>query len=162
MHFIQQRYSDDGDSTLSLLFKVVPMGNSENKLHWFLDTLEDEFREDKLAKETRIPAGIYKLKIRKEETPLTLKYRKRYSWFKFFIEILNVPNFKYIYLHAGITDDWTDGCVLTAMNRTRSNGKQSLVEPEAGMKKFYDAVYDYLEKGNEVTYEIRDESHLLK
>lgn len=162
MHFIQQRYSDDGDSTLSLLLKIIQMGNSDRRVHWFADILEDEFREEKLAKETRIPAGIYKLGIRKEVTPLTVKYRKRYpAWFEFFIEVLNVPNFKYIYFHSGITDDWTDGCILLALNRTRSNGKQSLVESAQGMKKFYDEVYDYLKKGNEVIYEIRNEKTLL-
>lgn len=162
MYFVQQRYSDDGDSTLSLLFKVIQMG-TDKKLHWFADVLEDEFREEKIAKETRIPAGIYKLAIREQLTPLTEKYRKRYpGWFEFFIEVLNVPNFKYIYLHSGITDDWTDGCLLLALNRTRSNGKQSLVDSPQGMKKFYDEVYQYLKEGKEVIYEIRDENHLLK
>lgn len=161
MKFIQQRYSDDGDSTLSLMFKVIAMGDADSKLHWFLDVLEDEFREEKLAKETRIPAGIYKLGIRKEVTPLTEKYRKRYLWFEYFIEVLNVPNFKYIYFHSGVTDDHTDGCLLVSLNRTRSNNQQSLVESALGMKKFYNEVYDYLKAGHEVTYEIKDENKLL-
>ena len=98
-----QRYSDNGNSTLGLLF-------IDNEFECY--TLEDEFREVKISGETRIPKGIYDRGIRNELTPLTLKYQKKYEWFEKHIEILNVPNFHSIYIHIGNFETHTAGCLL--------------------------------------------------
>ena len=81
------RYSSNSDSTLGYwLFK----GN------WIADSLEDESRVDKVSKETRLRAGVWELKIRAVESKLTVKYRNRYDWFEYFIEIIS-PDFKYTF-----------------------------------------------------------------
>ena len=54
------RYSSQKDSTLGMLFDVT----KGRKFLCF--TLEDEKRRTKVKGETRIPAGTYKLKLRKE------------------------------------------------------------------------------------------------
>lgn len=63
MDFLQQRYSDNGNSTQGLFFiKASP----PEVLHkWMAHSLEDEFRKDKVMGETRFDAGRYELKISK-------------------------------------------------------------------------------------------------
>ena len=75
-------------------------------------TLEDECREVKVKKETRIPANTYELKLR-DEGPLNERYKLRFpDIHEGLIWLQDVPNFKWIYIHCGNTDDHTDGCIL--------------------------------------------------
>ena len=160
--YILQRFSDNRESTLGLLFKkstkLVLMGYS----------LEDEFREVKIKGETRVPAGRYEIMINRAETPLTLKYRKRYSWFKFHLMLKNVPDFVGIYFHVGRNDDWTDGCITignNVNNNTITNGEIS--DSVECFRKFYLELYDILdhqfdgEYDNTAFIDIRDETKLL-
>src|SRR5688572_21621527 len=95
--YLQQRYSDNRESTLSLLFRV----NLE-KLFFIAYVLEDEARDEKVSKETRIPAGKYPIVINRADTGLTLKYRSRYpTWFKYHLMLKDVPGFTGIYIHEG-------------------------------------------------------------
>ena len=160
--YILQRFSDNRESTLGLLFKkstkLVLMGYS----------LEDEFREVKIKGETRVPAGRYEIMINRAETPLTLKYRKRYSWFKFHLMLKNVPDFVGIYFHVGRNDDWTDGCITignNVNNNTITNG--GISDSVECFRKFYLELYDILdhqfdgEYDNTAFIDIRDETKLL-
>ena len=54
------RFSSQNDSTLGLLFDVT------HGRKFLCFTLEDEARDTKVMGETRIPAGIYDLKLRTE------------------------------------------------------------------------------------------------
>ena len=54
------RFSSHSDSTLGLLFDIT----EGRKFLCF--TIEDEGRDTKIKGETRIPAGTYELKLRKE------------------------------------------------------------------------------------------------
>jgi hypothetical protein len=161
MKFVLQRFSDNRDSTLGLLFEREHDNNGE-KLVFKCYTLEDEYRKEKVKGETRIPAGTYTLGLRRQDTPLTMKYRARYyPWFKYHIEILNVPNFVGVYIHIGNYDENTDGCVLLgdgADNNTISPGM--INSSTNAFKRFYGVVAEHLEKGS-ATLEIRDEKHLL-
>lgn len=60
LHWMLQRYSDNGNSTQGLFFQ-----KTESVPLWISHALEDEFRKDKVAGETRIDAGIRELKIAK-------------------------------------------------------------------------------------------------
>lgn len=76
------------------------------------DTLEDEYREVKVKGETRIPAGVYPLKLR-EFGGFTEKYKRRFPKFHGgMIEVCNVPGFTGILIHCGNTDEDTMGCLL--------------------------------------------------
>lgn len=152
IHFILQRFADNKESTLGLLFKVGVVRPFR------CYTLEDEFRESKLTKETRIPAGIYKLVIQKIETPKTIAYRKKYPWFENHIMLENVPGFIGIYIHVGNTDDDTDGCILLgdgANNNTITQG--AISTSTESFRRFYLEVYADLKAGHTITLEIRDE-----
>jgi hypothetical protein len=78
--------------------------------HYFCDTLEDTVRPNgkKIASKTAIPAGDYKV---------IKSYSPRFK--KILPEILNVPNFTGVRIHAGNTAKDTDGCVLLGLNKTK-------------------------------------------
>ena len=141
------RYSSGKDSTQGVF---LIRGNFQS------DSLEDESRVKKEMKETRIRAGVWPLKIRKQLTPLTKKYRARYSWFEYFIEVIS-PEFTGTYLHNGTTDDHTAGCPLMGERKTlntHSNGTLFSETKESSMKRFYEEVYEDIKKG-EKDYFIR-------
>lgn len=158
MNFILQRYSDNGKSTQGLLFE-----KSDKKPIFFCHVLEDEHRDIKVAAETRIPAGFYELKIRKEDTVLTIKHRSSYgAWFKYHIEVTGIKNFTGVYVHAGNSEKHTEGCLLlndTANNNMIEVGDMS--RSTQAVKRFYDKVYQYLDEGGKAFIEIMDENKLF-
>ena len=163
MIYLLQRYSDNTKSTQGNLFLKEP------DFKWLCHTLEDESRDQKLIHETRIDAGFYELKIRKDETPLTLKHRQTYNikpfgnWFKYHIEITNLPRHTGVYFHAGNKDTHTSGCPL--LGDTIGNHmieEANLARSIQATKRFYDICYPQLDAGNRAWVEIRDEKHLLK
>lgn len=157
MNLILTRFSDNGKSTLGLLH--------HKETGKFLNyTVEDTYREVKVKGETRIPAGYYELKIRKEETPLTLKHRTSYGqWFKYHIEITGIQNFSGVYLHAGNNEDHSEGCVLTGNTQNNHHTVQgnSLVSSIDGTRRVYELVYPELEAGKKVFIQIRDEKEFF-
>lgn len=156
MNFILQRISDNGDSTMGLLY------HKETK-EFFAFTLEDEHRDQKVKGETRIPTGLYELKILKKDTPLTLKHRETYgAWFKYHIEITNVQGFSGIYIHAGNDDDHTDGCLLLGNTLTSHyvQHKNPLASSTAAVRRFYELCYPHLDKGFKAFLEVRNEGVL--
>jgi hypothetical protein len=158
MKFILQRFSDNRDSTLGVLVKVQPTDMGD-KITFQGYTLEDEYREIKRAFETRIPAGIYKIDIQQADTPLTMKYRDKYPWFKKHLEIKNVPGFVGVYLHIGNFDADSAGCILLGDNSDNNTiGPGSVSNSTACFKRFYEFVYPHLP----ITLIIKDEKELLK
>ncbi len=157
MNFILQRFSDNRDCTLGLLFE-----KKDTRMLFQSYTLEDEQREVKQSGETRIPTGFYELKVLKSDTPLTLKYRAKYPWFKHHIEVANVKGFKGVYIHIGNKDEDTDGCILLGDNADNNViGYGSVSNSTQAFMRWYSKVYDYLESNGKAFLEIRDESKLL-
>lgn len=151
-----QRYSDNKDCTQGILYELK---NGEIYLHGY--TLEDEYRTVKIAGETRIPSGRYELKLRKDATPLTMRYREKYDWFTWHIEITNVKHFTGVYIHIGNRDEHTEGCILLGDgvdNNRISEG--SISNSTVSFKRFYKDLYAYLENG-QVFLNIRNESALI-
>lgn len=97
---------------------------------YFCDTLEDTIRKEKIAGQTAIPAGTYKVK-------------KTYSpRFKTILpEILNVPNFTGVRIHSGNTAKDTDGCLLLGLNKT----KGAVINSKNAMNFFMDRTKDEFE-----------------
>lgn len=100
------RYNHDKNSTQGLLL-------IDSKPVCFV--LEDEERAVKIHGETRIPAGVYEIKKREQVTPLTKTYRDKFSFFDYHLEIQDIPNFKYVYIHIGNWPKDTEGCLLVGM-----------------------------------------------
>ena len=77
-------------------------------------TLEDVVREVKIPGETAIPAGRYNVRL-----SLSQRFQKLLP------EILTVPNFKGIRIHAGNTQADTAGCVLVGRVRAYDRVEES-------------------------------------
>jgi len=97
---------------------------------YFCDTLEDTVRKEKIAGKTAIPAGTYKVKK---------TYSPRFN--KQLPEILDVPGFTGVRIHAGNTAKDTDGCLLLGLNKT----KGSVLNSQNAMAFFMDRTKDEFE-----------------
>ena len=74
--------------------------------------IEDERRALKVKGETRVPAGTYKIELRKEGG-FHDRYTKKYPGLhRGMLHITDVPNFEYILIHTGNTDEHTAGCLI--------------------------------------------------
>ena len=101
------RFSSQADSTSGLLFENTVVGRN-----FLCYTLEDEYRVLKIKGETRIPAGTYDIKFRKKGR-LHTKYSKKHPTIhRGMLHITDVPNFEYILIHTGNTDEHTAGCLI--------------------------------------------------
>jgi len=74
-------------------------------------TVEDAYKEIKVAGLTRIPAGTYTIKLR-TVGGMTKRYSDKYSFHEGMLWLQDVPGFTYVYLHIGNTAKHTDGCIL--------------------------------------------------
>ena len=144
------RISSQKDSTSGILFDIV-----NGKRNFLCYTLEDEQRDVKVWGETRIPAGRYKLSLRKEGGFHT-RYQAKYGdMHKGMIHVNDVPGFEYILWHTGNTDENTAGCLLLGNSQT-----SNLVQKDGfvgssvnAYKKLYSKVAKQLLIGNKVTIE---------
>jgi hypothetical protein len=117
-------------------------------------SLEDQVREGaKIMGETAIPLGSYEIKFR-TVGGFDSKYKKRYGsdWHVGMLELQDVPNFKYILIHTGNTDEHTAGCLLLGeTQQDLDKGKDGFVGGSGdAYKKFYPKVRDALVSGEKV------------
>ena len=117
-------------------------------------TLEDEVRDVKVMSETAIPLGTYEIKFR-NIGGFDTKYTARYgsTFHKGMLELQDVPNFKYILIHTGNTDQHTAGCLLVGeTQQDLDKGKDGFVGGSGdAYKKMYPKVRDALINQEEVT-----------
>ena len=117
------RYSSQKDSTFGMMFLV----DKENNKEFLCYTLEDEYRQSKIYGETRIPAKQYYVELRKEGG-YNEKYKKRFADIhEGMLHITNVPNFNWILIHCGNTDDNTDGCILVGDTSQQNISKEGFI-----------------------------------
>jgi hypothetical protein len=75
-------------------------------------TLEDQYQAVKVMHETCIPEGKYNIQFRRTGG-FHEKYKKRYGNAHYgMLHLQDVPNFTYILIHAGNTDEHTSGCLI--------------------------------------------------
>jgi len=117
-------------------------------------TLEDEVRDIKVMSETAISLGEYEIKFRNIGGYDT-KYKARYgsTFHKGMLELQDVPNFKYILIHTGNTDQHTAGCLLIGeTQQDLDKGKDGFVGGSGdAYKKFYPKCRDALIAKEKVT-----------
>ena len=136
------RFSSQEDSTLGLLY-------IDGAFQCF--TIEDEFREEKVHGETRIPEGIYELGIR-AEGGFHERYKQKFRGVhKGMIEVLDVPNFKYILFHVGNFESDSAGCILFG-NSAKQNvtGSGMVLESKIAYLRVYPIIIRALQKGKKV------------
>lgn len=140
------RIKSDNDATLSTIF-------IDGRFQCF--GLEDEYREHKVAGETRIPAGEYNITLR-----TVGGFNKRYSekfpsFHRGMLWVRDVPNFEFILIHIGNTERNTAGCLLVGKNGNTS-GELTVGNSTGAYKKLYAKVIDAALAG-ELTIEYLDE-----
>ena len=146
------RFNKGEDATNGLLFDIT------NERKFLCYTLEDEDRIEKVWGETCIPEGAYEIKFRKEGGYHT-KYGKRFSDIHMgMLEVCDVPNFKYILLHCGNTDEDTAGCLLLGDTQENNNVKKNgfIGRSTAAYMRVYPDIAKALKDGEEVTITYRD------
>jgi len=157
-----ERFEFEKDSTRSRL-----------SINGILDgyAVEDEIRAVKIHGETAIPNGTYKLGVR--QSP---KFSSSFLWsesLKVLIEpkektkypkaadfvpheliwAMNVPNFEYVLIHWGNTDDNTDGCLIVGKALGVVNGQPGVIDSRNYYKKLYAKIYPIVKKqGGTITY----------
>lgn len=117
---------------------------------YFCDTIEDTVRdtnksgkfdngEQKIKGKTAIPYGIYEIKW---------TYSPRFK--KYTPQLMNVPSFEGIRIHAGNTSADTEGCLILGKNK--QVGK--VLNSRATINKFYPIIKEACSNGK-VTIEIK-------
>ena len=140
------RFSSGTDSTNGIL-----IDKTNNKFLAY--TLEDEYRDEKKFGETRIPEGTYKLGLRKVGGYHT-KYSKRFSDIHIgMLHVLDVPNFEYILIHCGNTDEHTAGCLLVGESQENNQiTKDGFIgKSTQAYKRIYPDIANAIDCGEEVT-----------
>ena len=147
------RFSSQEDSTSGLLFL-----EENSKLKFLCYTLEDEKRSLKVRGETRVPAGVYQIKLRTEGGHHE-RYTKKYgSMHKGMLHIIDVPNFKWILIHTGNTDEHTAGCLLVGDSQENNSLiKDGFIGKSTNAyKRIYPSIAEALENNKEVIIEYVD------
>ena len=147
------RFSSEPDSTSGLLVEC-----KSDSTDFLCYTLEDEFRDVKVWGETRIPAGTYNIKLRKEGG-FHERYTKKYSNIHIgMLHIVNVPGFEYILIHTGNTDEHTAGCLILGDSQENNTIiKDGFVGKSVNAyKRVYPRIAKAIEKEEEVTIEYVD------
>ena len=141
------RYSDNGESTLGLLFV-------DGEFHCY--TLEDERRTEKVFGETRIPEGEYKVGLRTEGGHHQ-RYSDKYSNHKGMLHIQDVPDFEFILIHIGNDDDDTAGCLLVGNTATNNRIQEGFVgDSTKAYIRLYSKVIEAMDKKENVTITYKD------
>ncbi len=142
------RFSSQVDSTSGLLFEVTDV-----KRHFLCYTLEDERRALKVKGETRVPAGTYKIELR-TEGGFHGRYSKKYPGLHIgMLHVQDVPNFEYILIHTGNTDEHTAGCLIVgdAQENNKILADGFVGKSVNAYKRIYPSIAKAIQQGEEVT-----------
>ena len=126
-------------------------------------TLEDQYQAVKVMHETCIPEGTYDIKFRKVggfHERYAAKYQNAHYGM---LHIQDVPNFTYILIHSGNTDEHTSGCLIVGETQQDLDvSKDGFVGSSVvAYKKMYSKVANQLLQGKEVTIEYTTIDKLL-
>jgi hypothetical protein len=146
-----ERYGFGADSTLGKLYQLTDEGR---EFQCF--TLEDEIREIKIPGETAIPRGTYEIKLR-TEGGMHEKYLRKFLELphRGMLHLQSVPEFTFVYLHIGNTDDATRGCpLLGRVPNTTASGEFQVYESTAAYRELYPKLADPIAAGERVVLEV--------
>ena len=158
------RISSGPDSTSGILFVVDDTADNPNeegfrcKRSFVCYTLEDEKRDKKVFGETRIPEGTYEVKLR-TVGGYHEKYSKRFpDIHRGMLHITNVPNFEYILIHCGNTDEHTAGCLLVGDSQENNQIKKDgfIGKSTKAYKRIYPRIAQTILNNNKVLITYKD------
>ncbi|PKR57517.1 DUF5675 family protein [Thalassospira lohafexi] len=131
MKITVNRFVSDANSTISLIMVdgvFVCFG------------LEDQYQATKVAGETRIPAGTYRVGVRNVggfDARYAVKFADIHDGM---LHVLDVPGFEYILIHVGNTDADTAGCLLVGEMTDPKPGAMMIGRSVAAYRTFYPMV----------------------
>ena len=140
------RFNKGKDSTNGILFDIT------NERKFLCYTLEDESRQEKVWGETCIPEGEYQVRFR-DVGRYHAKYSKRFADIHIgMLEVCDVPNFKYILIHCGNTDEHTSGCLLLGDSQENNIIKKDgfIGSSSKAYSRIYPRIAKALESGEKV------------
>jgi len=127
-------------------------------------TLEDQYQAVKVMHETCIPEGTYDINFRKTGG-FHAKYTERYKNAHYgMLHIQDVPNFTYILIHTGNSDEHTSGCLIVGETQQDLDiSKDGFIgSSTVAYKKMYAKVAGQLLQGKKVSIEYLNISKLLE
>ena len=140
------RYGHGMDSTGGLLFLDG---------EFFCYVCEDQFQALKVAGETRIPPGVYEIRLR-TEGGMNSKYADRYAFHKGMLWLQDVPCFEWIYIHTGNTGDHTEGCLLVGYGASHPSGEFTVQSSVNAYEVLYERIIGGMDAGYTFDIEIID------
>lgn len=147
MKILVDRIKSDNESTLSLIY-------IDGVFECF--GLEDEYREDKVPGDTRIPCGSYPISVR-ATGGFDSRYRNKFpGMHQGMLHVENVEGFEYILIHIGNTDKDTAGCLL--VGKGANMGEEITITNSTGAyKDLYAKVIEAAQAGTlEIEYRDSD------
>ena len=127
-------------------------------------TLEDQYQAVKVMHETCIPEGTYDIKLR-TVGGFHEKYKKRYGADHYgMLHLQDVPNFTYILIHQGNSDEHTSGCLILGETQQDLDLSDDGFIGHSGVayKKLYKKVAKELLLGKKVSIEYTTITKLLE
>lgn len=109
--------------------------------------LEDTVRDVKIWGATAIPAGAYRLGLRKLGA-MHARYARRFPTFhQGMIEIVGIPNFKYVYIHIGNNFGDTAGCLLVGDSFVYQEDDFELRKSKSAYVRIYKLLIEAVKRG---------------
>jgi len=118
-------------------------GTLKTRNRFLAFTLEDPIREKKIKNITAIPEGVYEIKY-----TYSPKFKRRLP------ELLNVPGFTHIRIHAGNRASDTSGCILVGC---AFHGGNMIIESQAALIDVCQVITNALGKGRRVFLVVTNE-----
>lgn len=141
LEFLALRFSSGAESTLGALFELgirtayAPPATDRRFLCFLI---EDQWQPSKVPGETRIPAGRYRIRLRRFGG-FHARYSARFpDMHAGMLELLDVPGFTDILVHCGNGDNDTAGCLIVADHAFQNVTARGRVEAsEAAYRRVY-------------------------
>jgi hypothetical protein len=120
-------------------------------------TIEDGGHFEKVAGETRIPAGTYEVLLR-NEGGRTKEYAEDYpEMHRGMLWLQDVPGFEWVYIHRGNTAEHTEGCILVGDAPNNNTLKEGFCGSSGdAYQRIYPTVAGAIESGESVLVTVRD------
>lgn len=139
---------------MKLTVKRIRQGNNSTLSEIYLNEkffcygLEDLVRDEKIRGATAIPAGTYSLRLNTYGA-MNARYKRRFpAMHRGMIEISNIPNFSYVYIHIGNNFGDTAGCLLVGDSyRYDDDGDYILLKSAKAYRRVYAMLVDAVAEG---------------
>lgn len=136
MNITVKRVKQGNDSTLSEIYRDG---------RFLCYGLEDGLRAAKIKGATAIPAGRYRLQLN-TYGGMNARYKRQFpALHRGMVELVDVPGFKYIYIHIGNNIGDTSGCLLVGLQYEQVDGDYELRKSRKAYLKLYEELVEVVE-----------------